>query len=487
MTHTKSKTQTVTNTQLAVAVVAAFLAGGLAFAAAPAQRPVAAPVAGACVLSEASMVYTHAINGTRQLCPNNGYWGARFSCTDRRADTINVGVGNPCVTQDQILAMARAKCADRTHSCVPRGTVEQGTLNLTMDNQYGQLVNDRYALAGTEKFLAGRIKILASNEGMRIRNLVIKFSTNSPATSLIDLVSSIHTVSLYSDPSLADANMLATADFAPETLVQGLDYAVQNGVPTYIYIGIKLNSVGIDFDSTAIPSSSFKVGLARAGHSVRGLESNNNITPSIGVTTSNDITITPIKITDVASDFAGGNLVGGNQILGTFKVTADGGRNTDQVGNVMRAHLLQLGLKLATDVGTNISSNTANLQLCRIESGNCIDIGTPMRDAPLSASNTESILVNEWYGTSTINLSAFADDSDEYVDSGETADFAIRGTLSNTVDHFAQIRVINLNMKGLRYGVDINDDGQDDYTFDDIRKDAPRGVDYPSVVVRALN
>jgi hypothetical protein len=487
MIDTKVKTQTVTNTQLAVAVVAAFLAGGLAFAAAPAQRPIAAPIAGACVLSEASMVYTHAINKTRQLCPNNGYWGARFTCTDRRNDTVNVGVGNPCVTQDQILAMARAKCADQTHSCMPQGSVAQGTLSMTIDTQYGNLVNDRYALAGTEKFLAGRIKILASNEGMQIRNLVIQFSTNSPATSLIDLTNSINRVSLYSDPSMADNTLLAMADFAPETLLQGLDYAVQNGVPTYIYIGIKLNSVGIDFDSTAIPSTSFKVGLGRAGHDIRGLVSNNNIAPTIGAARSNDITIAPIKITNVASNFAGGSIVGGNQILGSFSITADGGRNTDQFGDVAKAHLLQLGLKLATDVGTALSSNTRDIQLCRVESGNCIALGTPMNSPAFSATTTELILVNEWSGTSTINMSEFQDNSDEYIDSGETANFVIRGTLSNTVDHFAQIKVVNLNTNGLVYGFDTDANGIEEYTFYDIRKDIPRGNDYPSVISRPLN
>lgn len=485
MIDTKVKTQTVTNTQLAVAVVAAFFAGSLAFAAAPAQRPIAAPVAGACVLSEATMVYTHAINKTRQLCPNNGYWGARFTCTDRRNDTVNVGVGNPCVTQEQILAMARAKCADQTHSCVPRGSVAQGTLSLDIDNQYGQLVNDRYALAGTEKFLAGRIKLLATNEDMRIRDLVIKFSTNSPATSLIDLTSSINRVSLYSDPSMADNTLLTMADFAPETLVQDVNYVVRNGVPAYIYIGIKLNSVGIDFDSTAIPSSSFKVGLARAGHDVRGLVSGNDIVPSVGATRSNDITITPIKITNVSSDFAGGSLVGGNQNIASFNITADAGRNTDLSGDIMRARLLTLGLQLSTDVGTGLASNTSALQLCRVDSANCINLGTP--GTILSATNTTVTLVNEITGTSTINISAFPDESDEYIDSGETVEFVVKGTLANTLDHFVQVRIVNLNNKGLSYGVDTDDNGQDDYYFYDIRKDAPRGNDYPSVISQALN
>lgn len=487
MIHTKSKTQTVTNTQLAVAVAAAFLAGGLAFAAAPAQRPVAAPVAGACLLYEANMVYTHAINKTRQLCPNNGYWGARFTCTDRKNDTVNVGVGNPCVTQDVILAMARAKCADQTHICVPQGAVAQGTLKMTVDTQYGNLGNPQYALAGTKKFLAGRIKLLADSEAMNIQDLALQFSTNSATTNFNALANSIDSVSLYSDPSLADDRLLATADFAPKTIIENVNYTVQNGVPEYIYIALRLNSVGIDFDSTAIPSSSFKIAVASNGHAVRGQVSGNNITPSITATRGNDITIAPIKITNVASDFAGGSLVGGNQILGGFQITADGGRNTDQFGDVAKARLLQLGLKLATDVGTAFSSNTQNLQLCRVESGNCINIGTPMNGPTFSATTTELILVNEWHGTSTINMSEFHEQSDKYVDSGETANFIVKGTLTNTTDHFAQVKVVNLNSNGLVYGFDENADGFDDYTFYDIRKDMPRGVEYPNVIIRALN
>ncbi len=485
MVHTTSKTQTVTNTQLAVAVVAAFLAGGLAFAAAPAQQPVAAPIAGACVLSEASMVYTHAINKTRQLCPNNGYWGARFTCTDRKADTVNVGVGNPCVTQEQILAMARAKCADQTHSCVPRGVAvaATSTLSLNIDNNYLPLQNDRYALSGTSKFLAGRIRVQAQGEEITLRDLAIEFVTN---TVNVDLPANIDQVMLYTDPSMADNTQISITDFQSSfPRFQDVNYRVNPAAPTYLYVGLRLNSFGIESDSTSIPSTSFKIAVAQYMNSARGNNSGINANINVGNTRSNDITIAPIKITNVSSNFAGGAIVGGNQTLGTFQITADGGRNTDQFGNITKAHLLQLSLQLITDVGTGVASNTSALQLCRIESGNCITLGTPGGQI-ISATTTIVTLVNAQTGTSSINISAFADSSDEFVDSGETANFAVKGTLMNTNEHFAQVKIVNLNTNGLVYGFDQDDNEIDDYFFYDIRKDMPRGVDYPNVVVRAL-
>ncbi len=500
MMQTKVKTQTVTNTQLATAVVAAFLAGGLAFAAAPAANQ-AAPVPGACVLSVATMVYTHAINRTRNLCPNNGYWGARFTCTDRRNDTVNVGVGNPCVTQEQIFAMAQAKCADQTHACVPRNAIAAppaviaGTLLMQIDNNYPALSNDRYALAGTQKFLAGRIKLEAANENINLRSLAVLFSPNSVNTNLDNLRNSIDSIMLYSDPSMADAQLLSRADFvSPTTTFENVTYTVTKDTPSYLYIALKLNSVGTAFDGTAVPNSSFKIAVAGSGHNVTGVNSAAAISPATSDTKTNDITIVPIKIADVSSFFEGGTLVGGNQTIFSFRVTADAAfgvvadvdRNTDEFGNMLSVHLLQLGLQLSTDVGTAIASNTSALQLCRVGSGQCIDLGTS-GGSILSATNTTVTLVNAGTGTSTINMSAFAQDHDEYVQSRETVEYIVKGTFSNTTDHFVQVRLINLNNKGLSYGVDTSGDGQDDYFFYDIRRNAPRGNDYPNITGRSLN
>jgi hypothetical protein len=362
-----------------------------------------------------------------------------------------------------------------------------GTLSMVVDTDYTSLKNDRYALAGTAKFLAGRIKLVADREDVLVKDLGLRFTTTtaSISTSYADLASSIDTISLYSDPSMADNKLLGTADFSASTTIQDVGYTVASGQTAYLYVGVKLNSVGTESDGTAVVSSSFKFKVDATGMDVTGVSSNDDITPSLTFTLSNDVNIVPVKITDVSSDFAGGSLVGGNQIVGSFKVTADSGRNTDSTGDSLSAHLLTLGLQLSTDVGASTASNTSAIQLCRVDSGNCISLGT--NGTILSATNTTVTLVDAAIGTSTINMSLFADNNDEYVDSGETAEFVVKATMANTVDHFVQVKVINLNAGGLTYGVDTDADGTDNYTFSDIRKDAPRGTDYPSVTSKALN
>lgn len=498
MIDTKVKTQTVTNTQLAVAVAAAFLAGGLAFAAAPAA-PKAPLQAGACVLSEASMVYTHAINGTRTLCPKNGYWGARFTCTDRVNDSVSVGNG-PCVTQDAILAMARAKCADQTHLCSPRNPVAAATqLSINVDTNYVGLQNDRYALSGTDRFLAGRIKLDALGENINLRDLAILFTPSDASTRLEDIVSSINQINLYSNPNLAEASLISSTNFPVTTstvVFQNTNYTVTNGVSSYLYIGLRLNSFGTDVDGTSRPKTSFRIGAANFGTNAFGTNSANYISPTIGRSQSSIITITPGKITDVRSNFVGGPFVGGNQNIGSFSITADTGRNTNEFGEPLEINLSEMKLQLSTDVGTEVTTNVSDLQLCRVDSGNCINLemgSTGLNKvgqglATLSDTNTTVALVTPQAGTTTtLNLQAFADSNDRKIRSGETVEFVVKGTFMNTVDHFAQVRIVSLDNKGLVYGIDGNDDSRNDYYFYDIRKDAPRDINYPNVVAAPLN
>lgn len=359
-----------------------------------------------------------------------------------------------------------------------------GTLTMVVDTDYTSLKNDRYALAGTAKFLAGRIKLVADREDVLVKDLGLRFTTTtaSISTSYADLENSIDTISLYSDPSMADNKLLGTADFSASTTIQDVGYTVASGATSYLYVGVKLNSVGTEADGTAVVSSSFKFKVDATGMDVTGVSSNDDITPGLTFTLSNDVNIVPVKITDVSSDFAGGSLVGGNQIVGSFKVTADAGRNTDTTGDSLSVHLLRLDLQLSTDVGEVGVSNTSAMQLCRVDSGNCITLGSTSL-----VSSTNSTITLETNGVGYVSTTQFADANDEYIDSGETAEFVVKATMANTVDHFVQVKVINLNAGGMTYGVDTDADGTDNYTFSDIRKDAPRGTDYPSVTSKALN
>lgn len=359
-----------------------------------------------------------------------------------------------------------------------------GTLSMVVDNDYTGLQNDRYALAGNEKFLAGRIKLQADQEDVEVRDLAIRFVTTTDYTTFANIDDSIDTISLYSDPSLSAASLLGTADFSASTTIEDVDYTVVDGTASYLYVGLDLNSVGTEADGTAVPSTSFKFFVAGgdSDHDIVGADSDDDITPTVTATQTNEIIVNPVKITNVASDFAGGTLVGGNQNIFSFKVTADAGRNTDEDGDVLSAHLLRLSMTLSTDVPADDVSNTSALQLCRVDSGNCITLV-----AVGELTSTTNSVVLQTASDGYIDVTDFTSANDEYVDDGETVEFVVKGTFSNVTDHFVQVKLTDLNNSGLRYAVDTTGDGTDDYTFYDVRKDAPRGTDYPNVTGKALN
>ncbi len=379
--------------------------------------------------------------------------------------STGVAVSNTAIQSDRVLTIAST-----------------GTLSMVVDLDYTGLNNDRFALAGTEKYLAGRIKLQAEQEDVELRDLALRFVTNTGATTYAALDSTIDSINLYSNPSMADNTLLGTADFAATTTIEDVNYTVVDGTASYLYVGLRLNSVGTESDGTAVVSTSFRFKVDGAGHDVVGASSNDDITATVTQTLTNDITVVPVKITNVANTFAAGNLVGGNQNIFSFTVTADAGRNTDADGDVLSAHLTRMKLQLSTDVGSGVTSNTSALQLCRVDSGNCIDLAG---NGIVSGTNTTIAL--QTAGDGYVDLTDFTDANDEYVDNGETVEFVVKGTFANTTDKFVQVKILDLNSSGLRYSVDTTGDGTDDYDFLDIRKDAPRGTDYPNVTGGSLN
>lgn len=95
--HHKTKTHVVTNTQLMVAVVAAFLAGGLAFVASPNRQP----DENSC--SVVSMEYGERCRGSR-------YKGTRFTCSDGTSAMLSDEL---CRTTSKIQRMVEEACASR--------------------------------------------------------------------------------------------------------------------------------------------------------------------------------------------------------------------------------------------------------------------------------------------------------------------------------------------------------------------------------------
>ena len=473
---TKAKVQTVTNTQLGVAVLAAFMAGGLAFAAAPAQNRAVAPKCG---------VNSSKVVNVIQGCARGQYSGIDYACQDGTKVQHRPGV---CMSPAQLNAVARAACANR---CNGQVIPQNGTLSINIDNDYQSLRYEQYALAGTEKFLAGRVRLEAANENVEIQNLALLFTANNAFTALRDMENSIDRVGIYGNPNLSDDSLLGMADYASSTvLIENINFQIPQGA-SHLYIGLALTSVGADVDGVSVPQTGFQIAaapieVAPRGSRARGMISGANIIPQIGNAQTNDITITPVKITDIRSDFAGGRLVGGNQTIFSFNVTAESGRNTNEFGDQLSANLRELRLQITTDIGTAIASNTSDFELCRVDSGNCIPLRTPEGHDLSDQIMLADLVTYNQPRSNFIDLSEFDDVQDTIVDTGETVEYIVRGTFSNVTDRFVQIRIKDLSQGGLVYGVDTNGDESDDYTFSDIRKSAPRGVDYPNIIGQAL-
>ncbi len=467
MPRTKAKIQVVTNTQLAVAVLAAFLAGGLAFAAAPAQnRVAAAPKCG---------VNSYSVLNFGKGCASGNYTGIDVGCYDGTQIQHRPGV---CTPLAQLKNFATQACANR---CSGAPVVRNGVLSLNIDNELPALRNPRYALLGTEKYLITRVRVEAQNESIRIEDLALRFFPTlnhvpgNRNTFPDDITRSIRSLSVYGNGNLNDASLLARTIMASTTVViEDIDYRVDAGVPVYLYIAAEI-------DPEAPPAAAFQVSVADAGHEALGMASGNDIVPQVGNTVSAETMINGIKFVDVSSRFPGGRLVAGVQNLFSFQVTAVAGV-TDEI---IRARFMELDLRLRSDVATEESENISDLQLCRSDSGNCI----PLRTVdPLTPQRTEVALTNLVNSTTTIfMMDAFRDSEDEFIDDGETVEFLVKGNVMNVNEHFIQMRIANLDNEGLKYGFIYEfDDLSPDHIFRDIRRDSPRPAEYPNVVGSAL-
>lgn len=364
-----------------------------------------------------------------------------------------------------------------------------GSLNLVVDNNMTGLRNARYVMAGDQSYLAGRIKLQADNEDVKLTDLVLVSSANSDLgnTAFEDTFES---VGLYSSSDLSEGSLVASRDMVSGTITfEDVDYIVEDGQTQYLYLGLVVNSIGTGDNGTATATMDVMFRVEDTGLGAEGVDSNDDldaasIVGNESVLTKN-VEVVGVKITDVSSSFADANLSGGSsKTLFTFQVTADAGDNTDARGEALEAELQRLKLEISSDLGTVSSRNVTSTQLCREDTGNCIDITT---DEDLS--NTVTVANFITAGDAYIDMTNFSNKSDYEVESGDTVTYVVKGTISNVQDNSSvQVVVTDLNSDGLRWGYDVNGDSSAiDVYHTDMRKDSPRGTNYPRVVGGSLN
>lgn len=354
-----------------------------------------------------------------------------------------------------------------------------GTLTAVVDTDYTGIKNDKYVLAGTDSVLVGRVKLQADNEDVMLEDLVL-VSTSSASTQVVE--ETFSTVGLYSSPDLSAGSLLVEEDMTEGDITfTGVDYTVKNGATQYIYIGVKVNSIGTSDDGTATASTTVEFRAKDAGTTAQGVSSNDDINPTVSEGTwTNEVTVVGTKV-EVSSTFADGNLSGGTQNIFSFKVKAMAGGNTDTDGEVLTSVLSQVKLQLSTDVGTASSSNVTGLKLCRVGSSeSCLDLET----ADTLSDSTTTVALQTSGDSSVVNMTDLSGD-DEYVDDGETVEYVVKATVSNVTDRYLQVTIVDLDDAGLVWGYDV-DNGGVDFTHSDLRADS-RTSDYPDLVAGTLD
>ena len=414
------------------------------------------------------------------------------SATDEDSDTVQLK------NSAGVLLTTTALETDRNVQIEPTGSV-----TLSINTDFTGLRTDKYALAGTTKLLAGRVQVLSQNEGVKIEDLGINVSSTTNSTEA-DVEASFDSIMAYSCADLTDDCLLGSEDFSFSSFgtstggtitMNNIDFETASQVKSYIYLALSVNGDGTVSNGTAIPSTSIKLGLVDSLTTAEGLSSKSDLgaasVTATETTLTKDMKVASVVLSEVKSTFAGGSLVGGNQTIFSFSVTADANGNTDDDGNPLEAVLEELTLQLSTDVGSSTSTaNVSNLQLCSVETGSCINVTTVSQ---LNATTQSSELLVTGTGNDFIDLSATDDASNAFttdelsVEDGETKEFVLKGTISNVTDKFLQVSIQDLNNDGLKWGYDTNNDGTVETFHGDMRMNEPRPAAYPDVFGGSLD
>ncbi len=415
------------------------------------------------------------------------------SATDEDSETVAAQGTTSTAISSQALTSSRVITITGT-----------GSVTLAVDTDFTGLRKDKYVLAGTDKVLAGRIQLLATNEDVKIEDLSLDVSTTINTNGLTsaqlqdNLQNTFDTISVYSCSDLTSDCLLGTEDFTFSTfssttggniVMNNINFVTKDAVKTYIYLAVKVSADGTGSNGTAVPSTTISFDLNDAGTTAEGYDSGDDLAASSVTATensmTNDLVATSIVLSDVHSTFDGGSLVGGNQTIFSFSVTADGNGNTDDNGNPLEAAIQQLKFLLSTDVSSATAENVSSIQLCSVDTGSCVNVTTSQ--ALNSAGNTSANLQLTGGGDASFVTTTAADAAgnqftqDEIsIEDGETKEFAIKATISNVTDKFLQVSLQDVDSNGIKWGYDTDGTASTyEVRHGDLLMAEPRPTSYP--------
>lgn len=450
MIDTKVKTKSVTNTQLVVATLAAFMAGGLAFASLPvARQQAAAPKCG---------VNTYNVVSLARGCVSGQYTGIDFTCHDGSRHQHRAGA---CTPLAQLRNTANATCANRCSGVPQPPVVATGTAYIKTFNYrqtdypaqfftLGEPIPAHLGVeikAGLEEDITVRDLSFDIFRGSYLsyenpNNLQTEWTTMENLESL--------TVNLYSSDGqrLLTTRPTRTND-APRARVQfdNIDLIIKAGESKNLYLGIESESRST---STIF---SFHLPEVRATGRASGARIDGVASILQGDQWPN-YELVPVQLT-VASDFENGRLLFGQQDLFTFTVRASqnsNGSNGEQIPALLKHFVLALNKDAQTELN--------NIELCRTPIGVCIPLEIT------STSHRGELFLGNYDNSYGIDIEQIDEANraffEEVPNDPNFLEFSLRANVIPGENGFVEARIVRGQFFGVRYSFDANANGMDD-------------------------
>jgi len=431
MIDTKVKTKTVTNTQIAVATMAMFMAGGLAFAAAPAKNRAAAPKCGVNKSTVVSVI---------QGCARGQYSGINYTCHDGTKVQHRPGV---CMTPAQLNAVARVACANKCSSA-PAPVAQQATLSLEIVSQSSplfRLTNTTSSITGTE------LQIKTGDKPVRLESFGLAFTNYN---ELHNVASSIHAIKLYepgnyTPEGLKAAKVLGFENALHPSITIALDQPLIIPANTTLTWVIALDIKPLP---EANPGSSFRIALDDRAVAHRAID---NVTAgparvSIGNGQGTMLTILPGTLGIIPEVIPENqNLIPGQVHIPGFTL---GHASYEPIDRQLTMNLLTTKIDLRIE--GIASSSIQNIELCTLEEF-CI----PLELWP-SGNDGVYPLINRGSGNTNIDLTAFADETAKTLAVGENVTYYVRATVPEVGENaLMQLNMREVNATGITYDFDF--------------------------------
>jgi len=266
-----------------------------------------------------------------------------------------------------------------------------------------------------------------------------------------------------------------------------MNFQIPKNENLYLYVGVDRGETYGPESINRVPS--FQIALSPQAnlYRVRGLNSGENINPAIqnnARTVRADVI--PFKITDIHSDFQGGQLVGGSQTLFSFSMTGTGGNNTDAIGDQVEASLKEMHMTLVTNINSLVANRASStLQLCRIDSERCVPLHVS-GITPINNGESFELSLASTNGWGYIDFSDFENDNDRMLESNERVEFVLRGILDPEENDFLQVKLNDIWEGKLIYEVYLDENPNHVVYIHNLRKDEPRDQDHPDLIGRSL-